>query len=134
MPKDMTKDEIDGLVLYFLNRPDVNEAQRMDRWLLVERVFGVRVPEPLRNDDHPQDREIREAVSRLRIKGHLICDMGDGGGRWIARTEDEFWKFYHYYVKPIQARAQTAEAMRKAAAQKWPNLLQPSLFNMLEEA
>ena len=84
------------------------------------------------NDDNFYDREIRYSVGRLRTEGHLICDLGDGAGRWMAANEKEFWEFYSYYVKPIKSRAETIRAMKKAAEQKWPNLMQPSLFDMAE--
>lgn len=101
-----TNEDLDKMVLYFLSR-HVGENNKIERWALVERVFGSPVPLAMRTNDNKQDRDIRESVRRLRNQGHLICDMGDGDGRWIA---------------------QTARAMKRAAAQKFPNLLQPSLF------
>lgn len=133
MKNTMTDEQLDNAVLYFLSKPTVTEANRIDRWALVEQVFGERVPEALRNDDHPLDRDIRESVRRLRDQGHLICDMGDGKGRWIAKTNDEFKRFYKYFVKPISAKAVTARAMLKAAKTKFPDLLQPSLFDAVPE-
>lgn len=129
MKNTMTDEELDKAVLYFLSKPGVTFENRLDRWELVEQVFREHVPEHLRNDDHPLDRDIRESVRRLREQGHLICDMGDGKGRWIAQTREEFWKFYSYFVKPISAKANTARVMVRAAKQKFPDLLQPSLFS-----
>lgn len=131
----MSDDDLDANVLFYLNQ-HIGKKNRMDRWELVEKIFNIHVPAPLRNDDHPQDRTIRESVSRLRAKGHLICDLGDGGGRWIAENEAEFGEFYAYYIKPIQARATVARAMKKAAERQFPSILQPSLFGapvVLEE-
>jgi hypothetical protein len=120
--------DLDKYLLYVLNS-HVGKEKAVERWDLVETVFGEHVPAPLRNDDHPQDRDIRYAIGRLRKQGHLICDLGDGNGRYLAATEAEFWELYNYYVKPIKARAEVARAMRKAAIHRWPNALQYSMFN-----
>lgn len=125
----LTDEQLDSEVLYVLGW-HVGQNNAIDRWDLVEKVFGQPVPMELRNDDNLQDRDIRYSVGRLRIKGHLICDLGDGNGRWLAENEAEFWKFYSYYVKPIQARAEIARAMKDAAMRQWPNLLQPNLFDL----
>mgnify|MGYP001198520275 FL=1 len=124
----MTDEVLDRSLLYILGQ-HVGEEKAVERWDLVETVFGEHVPAPLRNDDHPQDREIRYSVSRLRAQGHLICDLGNGKGRYIAANEKEFWQLYNYYVKPIKARAEVARAMKQAAIRRWPNALQPSLFD-----
>lgn len=127
----MTNDELDRTVLHFLLRCQ-GKAHSADRWSLVEQVFGEPVPLEERNDDNLRDREIRYSVNRLRMAGHLICDLGNGAGRWMAATEDEFWEFYNYYIKPIKSRADVARAMKKAALEKFPDLLQPSLFDLAE--
>jgi len=126
--QNLTDEELDRNVLYWL-REHVGKANAVDRWDLVAYVFRTDpVPMELRNDDNIQDREIRYAVGRLRAEGHLICDLGDGNGRWMAANEKEFWEFYGYYVKPIKSRAEVARALKDAAQRRWPNLLQPSLF------
>ena len=121
-------DELDREVRFVLGM-HVGQMNAIERWDLVERVFGEVVPMELRNDDNLQDREIRYSVGRLREQGLLICDLGDGGGRWTAANETEFWKFYSYYTKPIEARARVARKMKEAAARMLPNLNQPSLFD-----
>lgn len=122
-----TDEQLDKFLLYVLGQ-HIGKEKAVERWTLVETVFGEHVPAPFRNDDHPQDRDIRYAVSRLRKQGHLICDLGNGVGRYIAANEAEFWELYNYYIKPIKARAEVARAMKRAAEQRWPNVLQPSLF------
>lgn len=107
----------------------VGKERAINRWELVRRVYDVTVPTSEQNDDHPLDRDIRYAVARLRAQGHFICDLGDGNGRWIAKDENEFWEFYFYYIKPIRTRADVARSLKEAAKRKWPNILQPSLFN-----
>lgn len=127
----MDDDELDRSVLYHLGF-HVGKERAVNRWELVEKVYGSPVPWEQRNDDNAQDREIRMSVNRLRAQGHLICDLGNGHGRWIAANEAEFWEFYSYYVKPIKSRADIARALKAAARQAWPNLLQPSLFDYAE--
>ncbi len=127
----MTNDELDRGVLHILLRHR-GKKQAIGRWELVEKVFGQPVPIELQNDDNLQDRDIRYAVARLRTEGHLICDLGTGSGRWIAADEKEFWEFYSYYVKPIKSRATVARALKEAAMKEFPNLLQPSLFDLAD--
>ena len=127
----MTNEELDRIVLHILLRHP-GKANRIGRWELVEQVYGGPVLPEYQTDDNVYDREIRYAVGRLRAEGHLICDLGDGMGRWMAATRDEFWEFYSYYVKPIKSRADVARALKKAAQAKWPNLMQPSLFDYAE--
>lgn len=127
----MTNDELDRIVLRILLR-HAGKENRIGRWDLVQQVFGEPVLPDNQNDDNLYDREIRYAVGRLRSGGHLICDLGDGAGRWMASSEQEFWEFYTYYIKPIRARASVAREMKKAAMKRFPNLLQPSLFTVVE--
>ena len=127
----MTNEELDREVLFILLRHQGKE-NRVDRWELVERVFGEPVEPLLRNDNNLYDRDIRYAVGRLRAAGHLICDLGDGAGRWMAATEKEFWEFYGYFIKPIKSRSDVARALKTSAQKRWPNLMQPSLFDLAD--
>lgn len=127
----MINDELDRSVLHFLLRHQ-GKLNRVDRWELVAQVFGEAVPPEEQNDDNLRDREIRYAVGRLRKQGYLICDLGDGAGRWMASNADEFWEFYHYYVKPIKAKADVARALKKAALEQFPDMMQLSLFDYAE--
>lgn len=124
--------DLDKAVLHILLR-HVGKAHALDRWTLVEMIDVDPVPNHLRNDDHPIDRLIRASVSRLRMQGYLICDLGDGAGRYMASTPDEFWEFYSYYVKPIKSRATVIREMKKSAIRQFPNLMQPSLFTVIEQ-
>lgn len=126
-----THEDLDRQVLHILLAHQ-GKPNRIGRWELVEQVKGVPAPMELRNDDNLDDREIRYAVGRLRAAGHLICDLGDGAGRWMAANEKEFWEFYGYFVKPIKSKSEVARAMMKAAKQRWPNLMQPRLFDLAE--
>jgi len=123
----MNDAELDNKLREIL-RWHVGKERAITRWQLVRDVFGVDVPQHLQNDDNKEDRFIREAVSRLRRNGLLICDLGNGAGRYIAANEAEFWELYQYYAKPLKVRAETLRAMKRSAGQQWPNVLQPSLF------
>ncbi len=127
----MTNEELDRTVLHILLLHQ-GKPNRVGRWELVEQVFGGPVLPAFQNDDNLYDRDVRYAVGRLRAAGHLICDLGDGAGRWMAANEKEFWEFYGYFVKPIKSKADVARALKKSAQQKWPNLMQPSLFDAAE--
>jgi hypothetical protein len=106
------------------------KANSIDRWDLVEMILGEPVPADQRNDSHRTDRLIRYSVARLRIAGHLILDLGDGSGRYMAGSAAEFWEFYGYYVEPIKTRAEVIRSMKKTAEERWPDLAQPSLFDI----
>lgn len=129
MPK-ITDEQLERELIFILNQ-HVGKGNAINRWELVAKLFEP-VPLYLQNDDNIQDREIRYAVSRLRAQGHLICDLGNGNGRYLAANEAEFWELYTYYLKPIQSRSAVLRAMKKAAQAKWPNVLQPSLFSFDE--
>lgn len=118
----LTDEELDRGLITILNQ-HVGKRQAINRWDLVEKIFG-RVPQHLQHDDNIDDRQIRYAVSRLREEGNLICDLGNGNGRYLAANEGEFWELYAYYKKPIEARARVLRAMEKAAEEKWPDVLQ----------
>lgn len=131
-PKSKTVEELaafDRTVLHILLRHQ-GKANAIDRWELVKDVFGEPVLPAFQNDDNLSDRDIRYSVGRLREAGHLICDLGNGKGRWMAANEEEWWEFYSYYVKPIKSRAEVIRAMKKAALDRWPDLMQPTLFDL----
>lgn len=133
MTTPMSDEELDRAITFEMSYHE-GKQNRIDRWDLVEKVFRVQVPPQERNDDNLLDRAIRMSVSRLRSKGWLICDLGDGQGRYMAQSVDEFWEFYSFFVKPIRSKAETARAMKEFAKRRWPNLLQPSLFDLGEIA
>lgn len=126
----LTDDELDERLkrLFVLHQ---GKEQAIKRWELVTSVYGVGADLP-QNDDNLQDRGIRSAVERLRSHGWLILDMADGRGRYLCTTEEEYWEFRTRYLKPLRARANTIHSMDKAAVLKFPNLLQPSLFELDE--
>lgn len=131
MPEKLNDQELDRQVLHLITQ-HVGKANAIDRWVMVEKLFGAEAVEP-QSDDNIWDREIRYSVNRLRLAGWHICDLGDGHGRYIAQNEAEFWEWYGSYAKPLKSRADILRAVKKSAMERWPNLLQPSLFNLDEE-
>jgi hypothetical protein len=101
------------------------------RWDLVVAVFGQGSDIP-RTDANSHDREIRDAVERLRNHGWLILNLNDGRGRWLCASEQEYWEFRSVFVKQVKSIASSIRSMDKTAKHKYPNLLQPSLFNFEE--
>jgi hypothetical protein len=124
----MSEEQLDKTLSFFLAQHQ-GRQNAIDRWTLVVKVFGEGADLP-RTDDNLQDRMIRDAVSRLRLHGLFVCDMGDGKGRFIASTEEEYRAFRSSYLKPLVSRAQVVHAMDKYAVEKWPNVLQPTLFDL----
>ena len=128
MNQPLSDAELDRRVLYELSF-HYGKRNAINRWDLVEKVFGERVPEHERNDQHSLDRLVRDAVERLREKEWLIGDLGRGDGRYVIETEKDFWEFYEYYTKPLKKRWHTAQALKKGAKKKFPDLLQMAMFD-----
>jgi hypothetical protein len=58
----------------------------------------------------------------------LICDMGDGHGRYLAATIEEYQAFRQYYGAGAFERLATIREMDKAAEEVWPDVLQMRLL------
>lgn len=125
MPK-FTDEQLDHKVEFTL-RQHCGRSNPIGRWALVELIFGVEACLP-RNDENLADRQIRESVARLRRQGMLICDMGDGSGRFLAGSEGEYQAFRLKYGGRAYEVIETLREMDKAAQKIWPNALQPGLF------
>ena len=126
MPKLYTDEALDGEVLFII-RQHQGKQNAIGRWELVERLFGRGACEP-RNDDNSADRDIRYSVARLRKRGVLICDMGDGAGRYIASTVEEYQAFRLRYGSRAFEVMEILREMDKAAEREWPNPLQQRLL------
>jgi hypothetical protein len=66
----------------------VGRENRISRWALVAEVFGTDIPEWERNDQHPLDRQMREAIREMRRAGIPICS-DSSGGYWRAGNINE---------------------------------------------
>ncbi len=126
MLKKLTDVELDRDVLYVM-RMHRGKENAVDRWALCVRIFGPGADLP-RSDNNTHDRLIRNAISRLRAHGHIICNLGDGGGFFTAETVEEYQSFREYYGRHAWPIMKTIGKMDKAAAEKWPNPLQPRML------
>jgi hypothetical protein len=126
MPPRYTDDEIDSEVLRRI-RQHVGASNPIGRWELVARIYGP-VAAGDQNDGNPADRQIRESVARLRRKGVLICDMGDGAGRYLAASVDEYQAFKNKYGSRAYEVLETLREMDKEASRQWPTVKQPRLI------
>jgi len=127
MPKLYTDEALDGEVLFII-RQHQGKQNAVGRWELVERLFGREACEP-RTDDNLADRQIRYSVARLRKQGVLICDMGDGRGRYLAETVDEYQEFRLKYGSRAFEVLEILRQMDKAAEQAFvTNPLQQRLL------
>ena len=128
MPIQMTEQELDEKLekLFQLHQGRENAIKR---WDLVVAVFGVGSDIP-RTDANTCDRQLRDAVERLRNHGVLILNLNDGRGRYLCASEDEYHEFRSVYVKQVKSIAAVIRTMDKQATRVYPNLLQPSLFDL----
>lgn len=124
MPKN--DEQLDRDVLFWLKH-HIGKQNAIGRWELVQRIFGEEAAR-VQSDENPYDRQIREAVVRLRRSGLLICDMGDGRGRYIAATLEEYQAFRKYYGAGAFEKLETIREMDKAAGRTWSDPLQEKLL------
>jgi hypothetical protein len=124
----MTEQELDEKLrkLFQLHQGKENAIKR---WDLVVAVFGVGSDIP-RTDANTCDRQIRDAVERLRNHGVLILNLNDGRGRYQCSSEEEYHEFRNVYVKQVKSIAHVLRVMDKQALRVYPNLLQPSLLDL----
>jgi hypothetical protein len=119
-------EQLDAEVLFAIKQ-HVGRQHPIGRWELVAKIFGP-VAAGDQNDNNPADRQIRESVERLRKRGVLICDMGDGVGRYMAETYDEYKAFRAKYGSRAFAIIDTLHEMDEAAKREFPDILQPRLL------
>ena len=118
MPRiHLTDEQLDTEVLFRIKR-HVGRKNAIGRWELVAKIYGAVLPQD-QNDSNPADRLIREAVARLRKRGVLICDMGNGQGRYLAETIEEYQQFRIKYSSRAYEILETLREMDKAAEQTW---------------
>jgi hypothetical protein len=121
-----TDDQLEKEVLVLLRQHN-GKQNAIGRWELVAKIYGPEACFP-EDDNNFADRKIREAVASLRRQGVLICDMGDGKGRYLAQTLEEYQSFRQYYGSGAFEKLTTIREMDKAAESVWPNVLQPRLL------
>lgn len=122
-----TDSELDASVLFFLKQHSGKEHP-IGRWEIVTKIFGIEAALE-HNDSNYADRQVRDSVERLRNAGALICDMGNGEGRFMASTLDEYQAFRAKYGSMAFKIIATLSEMDKAAAQAFDaNPLQPRMI------
>ena len=124
----LTDEQLDEILkkLFQLHQGKTNAIKR---WDLVVKVFGEGSDIP-RTDANGYDRQIRDSVERLRNHGVLILNLNDGRGRYLCASEAEYHEFRGTYLKQVQSIAAVLRVMDKQAVRVYPNILQPSLFDL----
>jgi hypothetical protein len=122
----MDHDELEERIVLTLTH-HVGRGNAVDRWAMVVSIFGAGADIP-QSDDNYYDRRIRRKVESLRRKGHLICNLGDGRGWFLAENEEEYRSFRAMYGSHAFPIMETIHSMDKAAQAQWPNALQPPLL------
>ncbi|CAK0760064.1 conserved hypothetical protein [Gammaproteobacteria bacterium] len=64
------------------------QGRRVEKWLFVETVCRVSIPEAERNNNNVYERRVRQAISEMRKDGKLICSDTAGGYWWATSIED----------------------------------------------
>ena len=123
-----TDDELDDKLKRFLQLHQGKE-NAIKRWELVIAIFGPGADVP-RTDGNTSDRQIRDAVERLRNHGYLILNLNDGRGRYLSANGAEYLEFRNVYVKQVKSIAAVLRTMDKQAVRVYPNILQPALFDL----
>jgi len=89
-------------------------TNRADKWTLVERACGVKIPEGQRNANNPHERKVPMAIAEMRKDGEPVCS-DSGGGYWWAESLEEV----EAVTAELEGRAkdllETANVMRKRA-------------------
>ena len=122
----LDQDQLDQEVLFQIKQ-HVGRKNPIGRWEMVAKIYGPAACFP-DNDNNLYDRRIRDSVSRLRRRGALICDMGDGAGRYMAETAEEYQAFRQKYGSRAYEVLETLREMDKAAEKEFKNALQPRLI------
>jgi hypothetical protein len=122
----MDHDELEERIVLELAH-HIGETNAVERWALVRKIFGPGADIPPTDDNH-FDRRIRKVVELMRGKGHLICNLGNGRGWFLAGSEEEYRAFRSVYGSHAFPIMDTIHAMDKAATELWPNALQPRLL------
>lgn len=126
MPRALTDEQLDREMLFVINQHRGTE-NAIRRWDLCLKLFGEDAILE-RNDGNTYDRSVRKSIERLRRQGHIICNLGNGDGYFLAVTKDEYQSFREVYGAHAFPIMETIREMDKSAGQHWPNPLQPSLM------
>lgn len=118
----LTEAELDREVIFqmYQHRGRVNA---IERWSLVRKVFGEEaVPSKAEETDgNVYDRQVRDSLERLRPH-HLICNMGDGKGYFIATTREEYEAWKKYYLGSSYLKLQIVSKTDETADSRFGKL------------
>ena len=127
MPKIFdTESQLDREVLFII-RMHKGQDNAIRRWDLCVKVYGEDTVLE-QNDRNTYDRTLRRSIERLRRQGYLIANLGSGDGYFLVTTREEYQSFRNVYGAHAFPIMETIREMDKAAAQEYPNPLQPSLM------
>lgn len=126
MPRYLTDKQLDRELLYVV-RMHRGQDNAIGRWDLCIKLFGEDAVFS-RSDTNTYDRNIRRCVERLRRRGYIICNLGNGDGYFLAVTKEDYQRFRAAYGAHAFPIMETIREMDKAAERQWPNPLQPSLM------
>jgi len=75
------------------------------------------------------EKDVRDAIHRLRNKGFLICARsGKNGGYWLAKTMEEYFKFRQKeFISKISDMSTTVKVMDAAARARFGDGVQLGL-------
>ena len=107
---------IDGKVMDILENHRGKDA-RIGRVEMVKAVFGVDLPSGVNLANNRKDRQIREAIERLRQR-HIILSSSGEGGYWLPASLAEVEEYTGEIVsraRKLEEQARKLEQMAVAA-------------------
>lgn len=127
MPKQYKDNlELDREVFFIVNQHR-GEENAILRWDLVGMVFGADVVIlPMRTNNNPYDRRVRDSIERWRAAGQHLANAGDGNGYYMANTREEYERFKQYYLGAAYRKLQVVYVMDEVANERWGRQPKPS--------
>ena len=113
--------------------PGVERAvfQTVRQYTALHPIGRAKLVEAVNSFGHPADeRQVREAVHKLRNNGYLICaTAGTGGGYYVAHSYAEYADFrQRELAAKISDMAETMRAMDATARERFGDGVQIGLF------
>jgi hypothetical protein len=122
---DLTEQQLETQVRAILLSHKGKE-QRISRWELVTRIFGVEAAAN-RSNNNIYDRRIREAIAKWRDHD-LIVSSSSQGGYWLAADMQDVELIAEEYVSRSREMEARARNLRKRGAEVFgPQLPMPFL-------
>lgn len=80
------------------------------------------------------DRKVREIIEELRNDGHLICNLQDGNGYFLAETTEEILQQYKQDCNRAMSIMKRAKPFRHALLERAAEESDQITFNEILEA